>query len=88
MRDLHPIMQKKVGDVNYIGIILAKDWFPVIHYPTLPSDFVFCRWADFHDGENSHIEGMKTIAICRYKEDAILLYNSINSIKTQIDLIR
>jgi hypothetical protein len=71
-----------------VGIVRAKNWFhifktfygaeslPGLSSMIRPDDFVVCRWSDFHDGVNSHIEGLETLAICRSIEDAYLLYNS------------
>src|ERR1035437_753159 len=77
MNKINSIIEKKIDDTKYIGIILAKDWFPTVYfYPVVPSDFVIGQWHDYHDGEKSNIEGLETIAICREKEDAELIYNS------------
>jgi hypothetical protein len=87
MENLKVIIKKEIDDIKRVGIVYAKDWFHVFvtfhgadSMPGLinmirPDDFVVCRWSDFHDGQNSHIEGMETIAICRSIEDAYLLYN-------------
>ncbi len=72
---------KKCG-THHVGVVYAKDWFGS-HKPLfiLPDDFVVCEWNDYHDGVNSHIEGRTTIAICRRKDDALLLYNKYLSDK-------
>jgi hypothetical protein len=85
MEDFKVIIKKEVDDVKRVGIVQAKEWFHIfktfnggeILPPNLiySCDFVLCRWSDFHDGENSHIEGKETIAICRRIEDAYTLYN-------------
>lgn len=64
-----------------IAIVLAKHWFKqfynkdIMPYFITKDDYVVCRWHDLHDGEKSNIEGKETIAICRNREDADLLYN-------------
>lgn len=70
---------KQIDDKSFIGIVLAKDWWTYGERalcPILITDFVVCKWSNFDDGVNSHIEGKQTIAICRKKEDAELIYNS------------
>ena len=78
MNKITSIKEKKINDIIYIGIVLAKDWFQSGYYgyPIISSDFVVCQWCDFVDGEKSNIEGLETIAICRKIEDAELIYNS------------
>lgn len=75
---MNTIFERKINDIKRIGIVLAKDWFPVGYYgyPVVLTDFVVGRWYDYHDGIKSNLEGLQTIAICREKEDAILIYNS------------
>lgn len=64
-----------------IAVVLAKYWFKhfydkdIMPYFITEDDYVVCKWHDFHDGEKSNIEGKETIAICRNREDADLLYN-------------
>jgi hypothetical protein len=74
------IFETKVNDTKYIGIVFAAEWFgdAIIHTNLLiyPLDYVVCQWHDYHDGEKSNLEGKITIAICREKEHAILIYNS------------
>ena len=73
------IKEKKLKNNRVIAIVLAKDWYwhyKKLHYPVLPDDYVVCQWLDFHDGVKSNIEGRETIAICRNKVDAELIFNS------------
>lgn len=62
---------------KWVGIVYAIDWYngylPVM---TMAKDFVVGEWSDFHDGEKSHIEGKTTIAVCKNKEDAVLILES------------
>ena len=78
MEDFKVVVKKNFNDIKRVGIVRAKDWFmgSKYSYPVRDDDFVVCRWSDFHDGQNSHIEGKETLAICRSIEDAYLLYNS------------
>ena len=78
------IEKKKLKNgIDFIAIVKVEDWWVEsnlygripVKYPLLSSDFVVCKWSDFHDGVNSHIEGKTTIAICREKADAIILFN-------------
>jgi hypothetical protein len=76
------LQERKITDTQLIGIVLAKDWFGKDWWGNAkPSciflkEFVVCKWFDFHDGVNSHIEGKETIAICKEKEDAELIFNT------------
>lgn len=74
------IKKKNITDVTVIAIVLAENWFnthDLYHSHAIRlSDFVVCKWFDFHDGVKSHIEGKQTIAICREQEDAELIFNS------------
>jgi hypothetical protein len=79
MEEIKTVIKKYLGDVNFVGIVYAKDWFAVLLQPQIvrPDDFIVCRWSDFHDGQKSNYEGMETIAICRKLEHAELIYNSL-----------
>ena len=78
MEDFKLVLKKEIDDIKRVGIAYAKDWFmgSKYGYPIRDDDYVVCRWSDFHDGQNSHIEGKETIAICREFEDAQLIYKS------------
>lgn len=71
---------KKLKGCKVVAIISAENWFntdSLYNNITIRlNDFVVCEWYDFHDGINSHIEAKQTIAICRKKEDAELIFNS------------
>lgn len=75
------ILEKKISDVTYIGIMLAKDWFngSKYGYPVRDDDFVVCQWSDYHDGQKSNIEGMITLVTCHELKHAEIVYNSINT---------
>lgn len=78
------LVQKKITDVTVIAIVKATDWFDyhrILHYPVLPTDFIVCRWNDFHDGYKSNIEARETIAICRRESDAKLIFSSFKQLK-------
>lgn len=77
MNKINSIVEAKLDDVKRIGIVLASEWVVSSLKMQLirPTDFVVCEWSDFHDGENSHIEGMSTIAVCKHRVDADLLFN-------------
>jgi hypothetical protein len=71
------IKQKKITDVQFVGIIHAENWFTFpVKYPIGPQDFVVMQWYDHHDGINSHLEGKETIAICKQLKDAERIYKS------------
>jgi hypothetical protein len=78
---MNAIITKKISDDEVLAIVLAKDWFDIFFdekkmpYFITEHDYVVCKWFDFHDGVNSHIEGKETIAICRNEEDAYILFN-------------
>jgi len=79
-KNINSIQQKKINNTTVIAIVYAKDWYGEImnhvrYSLILPDDFVVCQWHDFHDGLKSNIEGRTTIAICRNKENAELIYN-------------
>jgi hypothetical protein len=81
MNKVFSIKEKKIDDIQYVGIVYAKDWFEyknlsAFPYHILRDDFVVCKWLDFHDGQKSNIEGMTTIAICKELKDAELIFNS------------
>lgn len=65
-----------------IAIVFAKEWFKQFYaenkmpYFITENDYVVCKWHDYHDGEKSNIEGKQTIAICKNKHDAEIVYNS------------
>jgi len=69
-------LKHKNSDVDFIGIVSAKDWFDgqKIPFPFFEYDYVVGEWCDFYDGENSHIEGKLTYAICKVLDDAEALY--------------
>jgi hypothetical protein len=73
------IKQKQISNTNFVGILLAKDWFNGMKYgsPFYDDYFVVCRWVDFHDGLKSNIEGKETIAICRKKKHVNLIFKKI-----------
>jgi hypothetical protein len=77
MNKINSLIEVKLDDVKRIGIVLASEWVVSSLKMQLirPTDFVVCEWSDYHDGVNSHIEGMTTIAVCRYRVDADLLFN-------------
>jgi hypothetical protein len=78
MNRVDSITQKKIGDITYVGIVYAKDWWDALYKPTVqPFDYVVVKWSDFHDGVKSNIEGLETVAICRKLEHAKLIYNSL-----------
>lgn len=69
------ILQKKLKNNVVLSIVKAKDWFENnVKYPATDNDFVVCKWCDFHDGLKSNIEGRETIAICRQRSDAELVF--------------
>lgn len=75
------ICKKDVGDNKMVATMLAKDWFGIGNvifnsHSITENDYVVCTWYDFHDGVSSNIEGRETIAICRNKEDAELIFDS------------
>lgn len=76
------VVKKNINNNLVVAIVKAKDWYKnsIIHvsYPVEGEDFVVCKWYDFHDGLKSNIEGKQTIAICRNKKDAELLFNTNN----------
>jgi hypothetical protein len=74
------VLSKKTSDVGTIAVVLAQYWFEELKVPPFiqPDSLVVCRWSDFHDGENSHIEGKETIAVCRDINDAISVYKNYN----------
>lgn len=76
---METLKQKQISDTDFVGIILAKDWFNGMKYeaPVYDGDFVVCRWIDLHDGEKSNIEGRQTIAICKKKKHAKLIFKKI-----------
>jgi hypothetical protein len=77
MEALNTIKQKKMSDVDYIGLMKAKDWFRQDGLAFIfPNDFVVCKWADFHDGIHSHIEGKTTLGIFHELSDAEIIYNN------------
>lgn len=81
MNKVLSIKEKKTGNVTYVGIVYARNWYGndlycVMHSMIMPDDFVVAKWSDFHDGQKSNIEGMTTIAICKELEDAELIFNS------------
>ena len=73
------LIKKRIGDVKIVAIMYAKDWFsqamPLI-WPVRSEDFVVCKWFDYHDGFKSNMEGKTTIAICREKSDAKILFKA------------
>ncbi len=72
------ISWQKPGTVSVYAIVKAIGWYDEITFKRtiniLPDDLVVCKWSDFHDGEKSNIEGKTTIAICRQKDDAELIW--------------
>ena len=74
----------KHKDVNFVGIVKSRDWFhPSVFKNTIPflslaPSYVVGTWADYHDGQQSHIEGAMTIAICKHLKDARVLYRQYN----------
>lgn len=80
------ILEKKINDVTYIGIALAKDWYEGMKYdhPIRDDDFVVCQWSDYHDGQKSNIEGKITLGICHDLIHAKSIYNSINSMSIEV----
>lgn len=70
------------SDVNVIAVVPAKEWFKDqfeagnVPFFIREDDYVVAKWHDFHDGQNSHIEGKQTIAICKSKQDAQRVYAS------------
>ena len=78
MENFNLEVKREIDNIKRVGIVRAKDWFIDIKYsyPVRDDDFVVCRWSDFHDGKNSHIEGKETLAICRSIKDAYLLFKS------------
>ena len=77
------VLSKKTSDVGTIAIVLAQYWFEEMKlterrlpYFIQPDSLVVCRWSDFHDGVNSHIEGKETISVCREMDDAISVYKN------------
>ena len=83
------IKSKKIADCSFIGIALSKDWFsgfvkaePMIPFFRQKDNFVVGTWSDFHDGVNSHIEGIQTLAVCRTKELAELIFDEYTEIPT------
>lgn len=86
---MQTIESKKIANCSFIGIALSKDWFNgfVKAKNTIPffrqeDNFVVGTWSDFHDGENSHIEGIQTLAVCRTKELAKLIFDEYTEITT------
>jgi hypothetical protein len=81
MNKVLSLKEKKTGNVTYVGIVYARNWYgndlhSAVRLMILPEDFVVGKWSDFHDGQKSNIEGMTTIAICKDLEDAELIFNS------------
>lgn len=73
------IKHKELGNNLVIGIVLAKEWFKQhkpLYFPAMPTDYVVCRWWDYHDGIKSNIDGKETIAICKKREDAEVVFES------------
>lgn len=57
------------------GVLKTKDWFSDNDTVLWSKDgFVVATWSDYHDGENSHIEGKTTIAVCNDLEDAEIIF--------------
>jgi hypothetical protein len=78
--EIKVLKYKKNSDVAVVAIVLAKDWWALLkpfQHIVNPTDFVVCKWSDFHDGEKSNIEGKETVAICKKLEHAELIYNSL-----------
>ena len=73
------IVSKTHNEIT-VAIVLAKDWFKVFYIENkmpyfIPKDsYVVCRWHDFNDGLKCNIEGKQTIAICKNKTDAEVIY--------------
>lgn len=66
------------GDITCIGVLKSVDWFEneKMGIAFLDSDtYIVGTWSDFHDGENSHIEGKQTIAVCKDLDDAVLIFH-------------
>lgn len=72
------IFKKQVSEDKFVAVVLASVWFEnmKISYPILPNDFVLCTWHDYPDGQKSNIEAKLTLAICRKKSDAKLLFDA------------
>jgi hypothetical protein len=68
--------------INVVAVVLAKHWFESYYTSNkMPlfiekSDYVVCKWQDFNDGEKPNIEGKTTIAICKNRDHAELVYKA------------
>jgi len=75
------IYRKRISATKSVGIMLAKDWFELDNnifksHSITEDDYVVCTWYHFHDGVSSNVEGKETVAICRNKKDAELIFDS------------
>lgn len=73
------ILFSVIGNRHFLGIVKAGNWFSKVSAPVLKDDFVVCEWFEFNDGVKSNVMGKITIAICREKEHARLIFDTINS---------
>lgn len=75
------IIEKRNGN-KLTAIIRAKEYFPFLQnlristHAIHETDFVVCKMFVFNDGLKDYYEGITTIAICRHKKDAELIYQN------------
>lgn len=80
---IETIQKKKIGNNKFVGIVLAgdyfEDWYRAKKMPhsIQDSDYVVCKFYDYHDGQKSHIEGVTTVGILKNLDHAKLIYNKI-----------
>lgn len=82
------LVAKRVDNgLEVFAIVYAKNWYSQLYaekkipiYFFRENDYVVCKWIDYNINSGAtDIQGKQTIAICRNRKDADLIYESITN---------
>ena len=69
-----PLHEWRINDIEFIGIVRPENWWGNVEKlapAVIPTDYVVCKWHDFHDGVKNNIEAKQTLGIFRALPDAM-----------------